>query len=566
MVTTKIPDKFKSDNKAVFPWLLERVKPYRLRIALLVVFNIISSLLVAVNAYVSKALMDTAVAGDRQKLTQISIAVIAVLVFQLFLRLAHNLTDTRLRLDMETDFRSYFIRNLFDKDYLKITSYHSGDLMTRLTNDTNAVINGLVSIVPNTVGFALRIVVAFVSLCFLDKRLAFAFSGIGLAIFFGTRLFRKFFKDMYHKAQTAESAVRSFSQEIITNLLVVSVFDAADDVTKKEDELLKDSADIRWYRTKVYSGAGAVLSLGMRGAYMLVCIFCAFKLLANTITYGTITAILQLVNQLQTPFRSLSGVMPAYYQLLASSERILEVISIEGEEEITEKCDVESFYSSLNSVDFDGISFSYGNDDVLENTSLSLKKGEFAAITGISGIGKSTMMKMMLGVLHPSEGTVHFNTENGEFVPGKKYRNLFSYVPQGNMLLSGTIYENITFMSPDKTEEEIKEAIRLSCSEEFINELPDGLDTVIGERGRGLSEGQVQRLAIARAILHGAPIILLDEATSALDEATEEKVLSNIRSIEGITCVIVSHKRAALAVCDKEIRIENKKFYVNDLR
>lgn len=565
MVTTKIPDKFKSDNKAVFPWLLERVKPYRLRISLLVVFNIISSLLVAVNAYVSKELMDTAVAGERQKLTQISIAVIAVLVFQLFLRLAHNLTDTRLRLDMETDFRSYFIRNLFDKDYLKISSYHSGDLMTRLTNDTNGVINGLVSIIPNTVGFALRIAVAFVSLCFLDKRLAFVFSGIGLTIFFGTRLFRRFFKDMYHKAQTAESSVRSFSQEIIANLLAVSVFDAAEDVTKKEDELLKNSADIRWHRTKIYSGAGAVLSLGMRGAYMLVCIFCAFKLLSNSITYGTITAILQLVNQLQTPFRSLSGVMPAYYQMLASSERILEIISIEGEEEVTEKCDVKSFYSSLKTVEFDGISFSYGNDDVLENTSLSLKKGEFAAITGISGIGKSTMMKMMLGVLHPSEGTVHFNTENGSFVPGKKYRSLFSYVPQGNMLLSGTIYENITFMSPDKTDDEIQNAIRLSCSEEFINELPDGLNTVIGERGRGLSEGQVQRLAIARAILHGAPIILLDEATSALDEATEERVLSNIRCIEGITCVIVSHKKAALAVCDKEIRIENKKFNVIDL-
>ena len=565
MVTTKILNKLKSEDSRVFPWLLERVRPYRFKIGVLVVFNIISSLLVAVNAYVSKALMDTAVAGDKQKLVKISIAVIAVLVFQLFLRLAHNLTDTRLRLDMETDFRSYFVRNLFDKDYLKISSYHSGDLMTRLTNDTNGVINGLVSIIPNTVGFALRIVVAFVSLCFLDERLAFVFSGIGIAIFFGTRLFRKFFKDMYHKAQTAESAVRSFSQEIISNLLVVSVFDAAEDVVKKEDELLRDSADIRWHRTKIYSGAGAVLSLGMRGAYMLVCIFCAFKLLSSSITYGTITAILQLVNQLQTPFRSLSGVMPAYYQMLASSERILQIISIEGEEKVTEKCDVKSFYSSLKTVDFNGISFSYGNDDVLENTSLSLKKGEFAAITGISGLGKSTMMKMMLGVLHPSEGTVHFNTENGAFMPGKKYRSLFSYVPQGNMLLSGTIYENITFMSPDKTDEEVQNAIRLSCSEEFINELPDGLDTVIGERGRGLSEGQVQRLAIARAILHGAPIILFDEATSALDEATEEKVLNNIRSIEGITCVIVSHKKAALAVCDKEIRIENKKFNVIDL-
>lgn len=566
MVKTKILNKFKSDNKDVFPWLAQRVKPYKGRIVILIVFNIISSLLVAVNAYVSKSLMDTAVSGNKDGLVNVSIAVISVLVFQLFLRLAHNLTDSKLRIDMEKDFRSYFVRNLFDKDYLKITSYHSGDLMTRLTNDTGSIINGLVSILPNTVGFVLRIAVAFVSLCYLDRRLAFIFSGIGLAIFFGTRLFRRFFKDMYHKTQKSESAVRSFSQEIISNLLVVSVFDASDDVLKKEDELLQQNADNNWYRTRIYSGAGAVLSLGMRGAYMLVCIFCAFKLLAGTITYGTITAILQLVNQLQTPFRNLSSVMPTYYQLLASTERILEILAIEGEEEVTEKCDVKEFYASLKTVEFDRISFSYGNDDVLENTSLSLKKGDFAAITGISGIGKSTMMKMMLGVLHPNEGSVYFNTDNGAFVPGKKYRSLFSYVPQGNMLLSGTIYENITFMNPDKTDDEVQNAIRLSCSEEFINELPEGLNTVIGERGRGLSEGQVQRLAIARAILHGAPVILLDEATSALDEATEERVLNNIRSLEGITCVIVSHKKAALAVCDKEIRIENKKFNVIDLR
>ncbi len=566
MVKTKLLNKLKSENKDVFPWLAQRVKPYRGRIALLVFFNIVSSLLVAVNAYVSKALMDSAVSGDRALLVRVSIIVLAVLVFQLFLRLAHTLVDSKLRIDMETDFRSYFVKNLFDKDYLKISSYHSGDLMTRLTNDMGCIINGLVSILPNTVGFVLKIAVAFVSLCFLDSRLAFAFSGIGLAIFFGTRLFRKFFKDMYHKIQKAESSVRSFSQEIISNLLVISVFDAADDVAKKEDELLKESADVRWYRTKVYSGAGAVLSLGMRGAYMLVCIFCAFKLLDNSISYGTITAILQLVNQLQTPFRNLSTVMPNYYQMLASTERILEILDIEGEESVDDRCNVSEFYNSLKTVKFDRISFSYGNDDVLKNTSLSLKKGDFAAITGISGIGKSTMMKMMLGVLHPDSGTVVFNTENGEFSPGKIYRNLFSYVPQGNMLLSGTIYENITFMNPDKTDEEIRKAIRLSCSEEFINALPDGLNTVIGERGRGLSEGQVQRLAIARAILHDAPIILLDEATSALDEATEERVLKNIRSLEDITCVIVSHKKAALSVCDKEIRIEDKKFNVIDLK
>ncbi len=561
----KLFDKLKSENKNVFPWLWSRVKPYRFKILLLVFLNIITSLMVAVNAYVSKDLMDSATSGNKTRLIKISIIVLVIIVFQLLVRLAHNLIDSKLRIDMEADFRGYFIRNLFDKDYLKITSYHSGDLMTRLTNDNSCIIDGLVSVVPNAVGLILRILVAFFALFYLNKYLALIFAAIGLMLLIGTKLFRNFLKGLYHKIQKSESSFRSFSQEIIENLLVVSVFDAADDVAKKENALLKTHADNRWYRTKFYSCLGTLINLGMRSAYMLTCIFCAFQLLSGTITYGTITAILQLVNQLQSPFRNLSGVMPAYYQMLASSERVLEILDIKGENEECESCDKNSFYSSLKSFDFNDISFSYGNDEVLQNTSLRLKKGEFAAITGISGIGKSTMMKMMLGVLNPSVGEVLFNTDNGYFSPGKKYRNLFSYVPQGNMLLSGTIYENVTFMNSDKSEDDVKRAIELSCSADFINELPDGLNTVIGERGRGLSEGQVQRLAIARAILHDAPIILLDEATSALDEATEEKVLSNIRTLNDITCVIVSHKKAALSVCDTEIRIENKKFNCYDL-
>ncbi len=562
----KIFDKLKSDNKQVFPWLMARVKPYRAKILLLVFLNTISAVMVAINAYVSKALMDSATSGNRQLLIKVSITVLALIVFQLLLRLAHSLLDSKLRIDMEADFRGYFVRNLFDKDYLKITSYHSGDLMTRLTNDNTCIIDGLVSVVPNAVGLALRILVAFFALYYLNKYLAVIFSVIGICLLIGTKLFRKFLKGLYHKIQKSESAVRSFSQEIIENLLVVSVFDAAEDVSKKENSLLKAHADNRWYRTKFYSSLGALMGLGMRGAYMLTCIFCAFELLGGGITYGTITAILQLVNQLQSPFKNLSAILPTYYQMLASTERILEIIEISGENEEIQKCDKIGFYSSLKSFDFNNISFSYGNDDVLEDTSLVLKKGEFAAITGISGIGKSTMMKMMLGVLHPSKGEVCFNTDSGAVSPGKAYRNLFSYVPQGNMLLSGTILENITFMNENKTPEQIARAIELSCSADFINELPDGLNTVIGERGRGLSEGQVQRLAIARAILHDAPIILLDEATSALDEATEERVLNNIRTISGITCVIVSHKKAALSVCDTEIRIENKKFNSFDLR
>ncbi len=558
--------KLKTENKNVLPWLKERVKPYRLKIAVLIILNSVLSLMVAVNAYVSKDLIDTAVSGNRSRLIKVSVVILSVVIFQFLVRLGYQLLSSRLHIDMEADFRTYYIRNIFDKDYLKISAYHSGDLMTRFSSDVSCVVDGLISLLPTVIGLVFRILAAFAALFILDYRLALVFASLGIAVFILARISRSFLKNLYLKAQKSESSVRSFSQEIIENILVVMVFGAADTVSAKFGELLDKHSQNKWNRSKFYSTTSAFLSLGFRFAYILACIFCSFKLLTpGLITYGTITAILQLVTQLQTPFKNLSGLLPSYYQMLASAERLVEIIDISGEKETKEKCDRAEFYSRLNSVDFDDVTFSYGRDTVLENSSISVKKGDFVAITGISGIGKSTMLKMMLGVIFPDRGSVCFNTESGQFSPGREYRELFSYVPQGNMLLSGTIYENITFMSEGKTDEEVQRAVELSCCDDFVKDLPDGLQTVIGERGKGLSEGQVQRIAIARAILRGAPIMLLDEATSALDEATEERVLRNIKTIENSTCVIVSHKKAALSVCNIEVRIEDKRFVVKEL-
>ena len=195
---------------------------------------------------------------------------------------------------------------------------------------------------------------------------------------------------------------------------------------------------------------------------------------------------------------------------------------------------------------------------MLENADFTVNRGDFIAITGISGIGKSTLFKVMLGVLEPEQGTVYIDADR-TYYSDIKTRKLFSYVPQGNMLFSGTIRDNIAFVNQDADEQQIMRAARLACAESFIKELPDGLDTVIGEKGHGLSEGQVQRIAVARALLCNSDIILLDEATSALDEQTEKQLLENIRGIQGVTCIIISHKAAALDICNREIRIEDKK-------
>ena len=287
--------------------------------------------------------------------------------------------------------------------------------------------------------------------------------------------------------------------------------------------------------------------------------WCAIKVSMKAMTYGTLTAVLQLISQIQTPFVSITKMFPQYYAVLASAERIMEIENITNEESTYEKIDVKQTYDKLKSIRFNNIKFNYGRETVIEHGDAMLNKGDFVAIRGISGIGKSTLMKMLLGVFKPQQGTIDICLENGKTIQASPdTRCMFSYVPQGNYLFSGTIRENILMINPNASDEEVSQALKLSEIEDFIENLPDGLDTVIGEKGLGISEGQAQRLAIARALISNAPIILLDEATSALDKNTEEKVLDNIKKLNKKTCIIITHKAAALEVCNREFIINDK--------
>ena len=296
--------------------------------------------------------------------------------------------------------------------------------------------------------------------------------------------------------------------------------------------------------------------------YLLALVWCALKVCANTMTYGTLTAVLQLISQIQTPFVNITKVVPQYYSILASAERIMEIEEIEVEQNSGEQISVKPFYECFQKAGFEGIHFNYGRESVLEEGEAWFCKGDFVAIRGISGIGKSTLMKMLLGVFQPSSGHIRLYKDNGEYVEaGPETRGLFSYVPQGNYLFSGTLRENILLINPYAEEKEINEALEISDIKDFVQSLPEGLDTVIGEKGLGISEGQAQRLAIARALLSNAPILLLDEATSALDAETEQNVLKRIKSLNQKTCIIITHKAAALDVCNKEFVIENTRLY-----
>jgi ATP-binding cassette subfamily B protein len=217
------------------------------------------------------------------------------------------------------------------------------------------------------------------------------------------------------------------------------------------------------------------------------------------------------------------------------------------------------FYSSLKRITLKDVTFSYGRDTVLESSNLTINKGDFVCIKGISGIGKSTLFKLLLGVYPDYQGEIGYETENGVIKPNKALRKLYSFVPQGNLLFSGSLRENLTFVSPNATDQDIEKALKLACAYDFVKDLPNGVDTVIGEKGLGLSEGQTQRIAIARALLVNAPILLLDEATSALDESSELKLLENLRTLDGVTLIIISHKKAAESFCNRTLEVVNKR-------
>ena len=377
-------------------------------------------------------------------------------------------------------------------------------------------------------------------------------------MFFVISLLRGKLKSLHKRAQETDGKIRSFMQECIENLLAVKVFSVNGKIIDKADKLQDDNFKIKM-RRKNYSVIGhATYNFIFSAGYLFALIYGAVKILnVPTFTYGALSAILQLVNNVQVPFASLSNVLPKYYAMLASTERLIEIEKVESEP-TNNLIDKDAVYKSMKGISAENVSFTYDRDKVLSNASVYINKGDFVAITGASGVGKSTLIKLMLGV-YPVDGGSAYVDVGDKMIPlDCSTRTLFSYVPQGNMLFSGTLKDNVTFIREDVTEDEINFALSVSCADEFIKDLPNGLNTVVGENGVGLSEGQIQRIAIARAVLARAPIVLLDEATSALDEITERKVLDNFRKLDNITLVIVSHKKAALSICNRHIIIENK--------
>ncbi len=449
---------------------------------------------------------------------------------------------------------------LLNKKWTKINEYHSGELLNRFTSDVDIIIEGVVSIVPSAIALGTRLIAGLAVLFSIEPRLTVIVIIFGIFISIAAKIYSKHFKYLHKALQGANGVVRSFIQECIENIVVIKSYANNSIVSSRlKDKQLK-ALKLMYKKQTVSNIADTGVYILFTGGYYAALVWGAFRISAGSITFGMLTAFLQIIEQIKAPMRNISGLVPAFYSMIASAERLIELENIEDEPFTEQKLTTDELYNNMISLNFDNVTFSYKDDTVLENASAVINKGEIVAIAGPSGIGKSTMMKLILALIEPQSGRVYIKLKDSELPLDASVRKLFAYVPQGNMILSGSIRENIAFCRPDASEDEIIRASKLAMIYDFISTLPGDFDTVVGERGLGLSEGQIQRIALARAFLSDAPILLLDEATSALDEENEKGLIENIKSLKTKTCIIISHRHKTLEMCDRIIELKNKKF------
>ena len=537
-------------------WALKQNKKRLPQIILLISTQIVRALLGVVFALGTKGVIDAAISGVSAEFTKAcfiqAALVLGIVITSVIDRHVHDMLIAYL----DWDWKKRIMHGLLHGDFAAVSKYHSGELLNRLNNDVRILNTNLLAVMSTVASMSTKLIAALFVLVTIEPLLTVVITVSGVVVILMTGFVRRKMQSLHKQVSTQDGKVSGFLQETLEKLLMVQAMDVPNEIEKRADNLMLNRFKLQRKRKNVSLIANTGVNIMGMGIGFVALVWGASGIIAGTMTYGTLTALTQLVAQIRSPLVGMSGIIPQYTAIGSAAERLMELEELCGEPEPTENMD--AVYAQMTHLGADDLCFGYDRDRIFDHASFTVPKGSFGVIVGHSGIGKSTLLKLMLGVFRQESGQLYVRTEGREIPLGRKTRRLFAYVPQGNLLLSGTLRENLIITRPDATEEEICEAIRISGMDDYLSGLPQGLETVVGENAAGLSEGQAQRLSIARAIVSKAPILLLDEATSALDSATENEVLQRLKAM-GKTCIAVTHRPAAIELSDWSLELQNGK-------
>ncbi len=556
-----------NENKELLKWIFAIGKDFKKYIFGFLAINMTTMIISLASAIAGRYVVDAAT-GFRSELffryilIMLGTTVVSIIISSLS-SMFSNFVNEKFAFGIRAEMFDRVQRSAWDK----VTKFHSGDMLARLSGDIETIATSIISMLPNIIVTGCQLILVLIILLSNDPALAIIGLIVGPIGLLASIILRKKYSTYQKKLRESQSEYYSFLQESFANIGVIKTFQ----LENKNNQIFQSFRNKRMRIVIKASAVGNIMSSLMRLVYSIGYVvtfsWCAYRLTTATTyidssgaeiasyTYGMMTLFLSLVSQLQNSIKSLGHIVPQTYSLLVSAKRVREITNLE--QEVYDE--IESIPVKVG-LKVNNVCFSYNAEDrtILKNMSFEIPPDSRVGIVGTSGAGKTTFVRLLLSLVKPDKGTLEYIDENGKAEPvTPTSRRFISYIPQGNTLLSGTVRSNLLAGCSDASDEEMWNTLEIADAADFLKKTPNGLDTVLAESAVGLSEGQAQRISIARALLRKAPVLILDEATSALDEKTEARIFEQISSKKGCTCFIITHRRSMLKYCDLVLEIND---------